>query len=765
MKTLALRAERKYFPSFNLKLSPKSIVPFVTECLLLFLFASVDKFGFALALGLFSGLVYARQNILVVAPCYILACFLFTLAWQTLLFALAPVAVLVGVYVVFFKLRKNVPVWAVALGALVGMIPYIACGVVFDSNYIFLAIAATVAIVATFASSITAYAVLVRKVAGQTTIDELLCFGVLLIAIGYALGGVNVYEFYLLPLLLACAVVVLSACFKAGTTLFVAVLVGVGAAVWAGRLEYVGWAAVIGGVAVAFSPFSRVPSALAVLAVEAILWLFHAYGLAGWQNLVMASAGAIVALCVPRSCIQKVESIFSHDSKRAYSSIVNRRGKDMADRLYHASDVFFEMSKTLEKLATDRSEYTPQRLAKEIAKNYCAKCADCQGCFSALGEDTSCMLEPMTTAALARGKTSILDMPTFITSRCSKMRSLAAVINSAAEAYKKRSEEQESISNEKIVMSEQFAGVALVLDALAQEFGAPVSFVTDDTESIRSELLRHNIVASDLVVSGRDADMSVTLIVRAQDAEKQVLPSIISKILRSRFEVVKIGDRGAEKSVYLEQAPTFEIAYGIAERIRQSEDVSGDSRSVLSVTRTTRLFAICDGMGSGEKAQNASRDAMSMIESFYRAGLANDIVLSLVNRLLKISLDDNFSSLDISVIDTKSGGLDVIKLGSASSFIIRRDSVEAVACSAPPAGIVDSPIPTTLRFQLYDGDMVAMMSDGVYDVLDAKGVVDVVDCVHTTNPQTLANELLKKAVELGAEDDCTVLVMRLFCAQ
>ena len=156
---------------------------------------------------------------------------------------------------------------------------------------------------------------------------------------------------------------------------------------------------------------------------------------------------------------------------------------------------------------------------------------------------------------------------------------------------------------------------------------------------------------------------------------------------------------------------------------------------------------------------------MSMIESFYRAGLANDIVLSLVNRLLKISLDDNFSSLDISVIDTKSGGLDVIKLGSASSFIIRRDSVEAVACSAPPAGIVDSPIPTTLRFQLYDGDMVAMMSDGVYDVLDAKGVVDVVDCAHTTNPQTLANELLKKAVELGAEDDCTVLVMRLFCAQ
>ena len=57
-----------------------------------------------------------------------------------------------------------------------------------------------------------------------------------------------------------------------------------------------------------------------------------------------------------------------------------------------------------------------------------------------------------------------------------------------------------------------------------------------------------------------------------------------------------------------------------------------------------------------------------------------------------------------------------------------------------------------------------MMSDGVFDALDAKGVVDVVDYANTKNPQTLANELLKRAIELGAEDDCTVLTMRLFCA-
>ena len=764
MRSFALRAERKVFPAFSFKLSPRAILPFVVQSLLLFLFASVDKFGFALALGLFCGFVYARQNILLILPCYALACFVFSLSWQVLLFALAPALVLVCVYALFFKLKRNVPVWAVAIAALIGMTPYAVCGVLFGGDWMLVALSVVVAVAVVFCSSIVCYAVFVRRVMGTATLDELACGGFLVIVLGYALCGVNVYGFGLLPLAIAFFAVILSACLKAGAALISAILVGVGAAIRLGSIDMIGWAAIIGGVAVAFSPFSRVPSALAVVLVEAVFWLFHAYSGAGWQSLVMTGAGALLSLVVPRSFVKKVSGIFLKDQKRAYSGIVNRRGRDLANRLYHTSDVFFEMSKTLERIASASNDYTPKKLAQDVAKNYCAKCEDCASCFGALGEDTHSMLEPMTTAALSRGKTSILDMPPFITSHCTRMRSLASVINSAAEVYRKRSEQQDSVAGEKLVLSEQFAGVALVLDALAQECGEPVSFATDLIDGLKSELLKHNIVASDVVVSGVGEDLSAMLIVRAQDAQKQMLAKVVSKSLRTRLEIAKICDRGAEKSVYLEPAPAFEIAYGIAERMRAGENVSGDSRTVQNVSRTARLFAICDGMGSGEQAKNASLDAVNMIESFYRAGLQGDVVLSLTNRLLKISLDGNFSSLDIAVIDTKSGGLDVIKLGSASSFIIRRDTVEAVACSLPPAGIVDLPNPTTLRFQLYDGDMVVMMSDGVFDALDTKGVLDVVDSAHTSNPQTLANELLKRAVELGSEDDCTVLALRMFCA-
>lgn len=181
----------------------------------------------------------------------------------------------------------------------------------------------------------------------------------------------------------------------------------------------------------------------------------------------------------------------------------------------------------------------------------------------------------------------------------------------------------------------------------------------------------------------------------------------------------------------------------------------------LSV-ENTQTFALCDGMGHGDKASETSKNAVKMIESFYRAGIESSIVLSLVNKLLKLGAEDMFSTLDISVLDMQTGGLDVVKLGSASSFIIRKDNIEMLTCTAAPIGIVDDVDSITSRYQLFDGDMVLMMSDGVFDALDSKGVCEVIDEADTQNPQTLADVVLEKALQNGANDDCTVLALRLF---
>ena len=125
-------------------------------------------------------------------------------------------------------------------------------------------------------------------------------------------------------------------------------------------------------------------------------------------------------------------------------------------------------------------------------------------------------------------------------------------------------------------------------------------------------------------------------------------------------------------------------------------------------------------------------------------------------------MDEAYSTLDIAIIDTQSGGLDVIKFGSASSFIIRKDNIEVLSCTSAPVGILDDVSSVSSRYQLFDGDMLLMMSDGVFDMLEDKGVADMIDSIDTVNPQTLADGILQKAIELGAKDDCTVMALRLF---
>ena len=67
----------------------------------------------------------------------------------------------------------------------------------------------------------------------------------------------------------------------------------------------------------------------------------------------------------------------------------------------------------------------------------------------------------------------------------------------------------------------------------------------------------------------------------------------------------------------------------------------------------TIYLPICDGMGSGDNAYNISKLSISLIENFYKAGFDNEIILSSVNKLLSLSEQENFSTIDLAVLDCR----------------------------------------------------------------------------------------------------------------
>lgn len=756
MKKLALPRHRAKREKTYL-VSPETAVKYVIEFLFMILFFSSGEFGFALSLGLFAGLVYARQNLAVVAPLFVIAGCVFIKSWWLLLYLATPCLIFFVLYFVYWKIRRNVQSVVVVISAVVSALPESVCTLVFGGEIWTFCVKIVVVAIMALCCTTAGYAVLIRGFKCRFTLDEKICLGLIAVVSAYSARGVDVCGFSLVYLLFPFVLLTFISAGRTTGALVSGVLFGVGASLSQGSVLPLAEFVAISFSACAVGVLGRYVSAVVAGIAELVFWLLSA---GCWQGAILLVAGGLVYSILPSS----VRSRFVADVENradVLCSVVNRDRSELAEKLSSVGEVFADMADALEVKDNAVNPYTPKRLAGEIARNYCGKCAEHPKCFASLGGDTAPVIEPLAQATLGRGKATILDVPTFITSRCVKVHNLIGVVNNAGDAYRARIASAGDAVNTKKMMSEQFAGMALVLDSLSAECGKNLSFGGEYEEKISAELLKHNVVASRIVVAGDGENAKVALTVRDVDADKAVLPRVVSRCLKARFAVDGIERKGDEKTVHLVTAPVYEIAYGFAGKEREGEDVSGDVKAVLSPSLTKRIFALCDGMGSGEKASATANDAMSMIENFYRAGFEDGIILSLVNRLLRLGDDENFSALDVVIIDTADGGADIIKMGAAPGFIVRKNSVEVVKSSNPPVGIIDKISPITARYQLYDGDILVCATDGVLDVLGESGVIDAVDKISTTNPQTLADGILVEALRAGATDDCTVMAMRL----
>ena len=165
----------------------------------------------------------------------------------------------------------------------------------------------------------------------------------------------------------------------------------------------------------------------------------------------------------------------------------------------------------------------------------------------------------------------------------------------------------------------------------------------------------------------------------------------------------------------LKTAPKYDVVFGTSAHTKSTSKRSGDCYSLIRMEDGKILMALCDGMGSGEKAERTSQTAISLVENFYKAGFNSDIILSSVNKFLSIGSGDIFSCLDMAVIDLKTGGCDFVKLGATNGYIKHNETIDVIECSSLPLGIISSASPTIKTKLLCGGDMIVLCTDGITD--------------------------------------------------
>ena len=221
------------------------------------------------------------------------------------------------------------------------------------------------------------------------------------------------------------------------------------------------------------------------------------------------------------------------------------------------------------------------------------------------------------------------------------------------------------------------------------------------------------------------------------------------------------------KTFYYVETPGFHVLTGTAIAVKENEKISGDNYSVFETEPGSHSIVISDGMGSGVKACRDSQMIVELMQKFMEAGYQKEMAVQMINTVLLAGPEaGNMSTLDFCTVDLYTGFCELLKIGSAPSYIKRDHLVERISAGNLPLGIFNRPDMEVNKRRLQDGDYVIMISDGVLDAL-SQGIgedmmSELIGGTDLKNPKEIANAMLKFCIRQSkgkVRDDMTIVVL------
>ena len=249
---------------------------------------------------------------------------------------------------------------------------------------------------------------------------------------------------------------------------------------------------------------------------------------------------------------------------------------------------------------------------------------------------------------------------------------------------------------------------------------------------------------------------------------------IISKVLDQNMIMQKQEcglrlDKSMCKFTYISD-DKYHIQIGTAKSTKADSPVSGDSSLETRLDDGKYLLALSDGMGSGPEAMKSSKIAIKMLERLLTAGFEKDVSLQLINSTLSANTEeDMYATLDIEILDLFNGNMEFIKNGACPTYIKRGNEVQLLKSMTLPTGIVNENDLVVYDYDLEDGDIIVMCTDGIID--SNKEYLNkhlwlkyLLEDMETTDAQQIADIILKEAIDNdfgNQKDDMSVIVARI----
>ncbi|NSL52905.1 stage II sporulation protein E [Calidifontibacillus erzurumensis] len=335
---------------------------------------------------------------------------------------------------------------------------------------------------------------------------------------------------------------------------------------------------------------------------------------------------------------------------------------------------------------------------------------------------------------------------------------------------------KKQVKESRRLVADQLLGVSQVMEDFAKEIQRERENHQLQEDQIIEALAGMGIELGQIDIyslkSGNvDIEISIPYCHGTGEAEKVIAP-MLSDILGETI-VVKKEECAPYPHGYchvtLGSARAYVVETGVAHAAKGGALISGDCYSTIELGAGKYAIAISDGMGNGERAYLESNETLVLLQKILQSGIEEKVAIKSVNSVLSLrTTDEIFSTLDLAMIDLQDASVKFLKIGSSPSFIKRGEQIKKIEASNLPIGIIKDFEVDVVSEQLKSGDLLIMMSDGVFEGPSHVENYDVwmkrkLKEIQSEDPQAVADIILEEVIRTSGQiqDDMTVIVAKI----
>lgn len=360
---------------------------------------------------------------------------------------------------------------------------------------------------------------------------------------------------------------------------------------------------------------------------------------------------------------------------------------------------------------------------------------------------------------------------------CSRGDKVIDAIQNELHYYHANKKLKQQINESRKLVAEQLYGVAEVMANFAKEIQKERENHEKQEEQLLDALQSFGIEVDHIEIysldqGNVDIDITIPYCGGMGQCEKLIAP-LLSDILHEQITVYK-EECAAHKHDYcyatFRSAKRYVVDTGVAFAAKNGGFVSGDNYTMLEIGAGKYALAISDGMGNGERAYLESKETLELLKQILQSGIDEEVAIKSINSILSLrTTDEVYATLDLAIVDLQDASSKFIKVGSTPSFIKRGNRVIKVQASNLPIGIIQDFEVDVVSEQLKAGDLLIMMSDGIFD---GPRHIENMDLwlkrkileLQTDDPQAVADIILEEVIRSSdgyIDDDMMVLVAKI----